>query len=292
MIKSMTGFGSAAREFDNRKISVEIKSVNHRYSDFTLKAPRACAFLDDPVRAALSGYISRGKVDVFISIDVFEEAAGAVRVNHALAESYLRALRDIADTYGLAENISPVSLAQFPDVLRTDKAEEDAAKLTEEVLEVLRGAAESHDAMRVIEGEKLKNDMAQRLSALSCGAEEIEARAPQIVAQYRERIEARVREILGETPFDEGRLLTEVAVFADRVDVNEELVRLKSHISQMSDMLSSKQSIGRKLDFLIQEMNREINTIGSKTNDLSAARIVIDLKAELEKLREQAQNVE
>lgn len=292
MIKSMTGYGSGKAELGGKTFTVEIKSVNSRYSDFSIKMPRIYTFLEDPVRKAASARINRGKVDIYINVESSGDDDSVVKVNEALAREYLDGLRLISSALQIPSNATAETFLRIPDVFTVDKADEDEALILETVLDALSIALDGFDSMRIAEGEKLAGDLREHLGVILNATGEVEKRSPEIVTEYRTRIEERMRDILGNATYDESRLLTEVAIFADKVNVNEETVRLKSHVDQFSKMLDEGGSVGRKIDFLIQEMNREINTIGSKSNDLDVARIVIDVKAEIEKLREQIQNVE
>lgn len=292
MIKSMTGYGSGKAELGGKTFTVEIKSVNSRYSDFSIKMPRVYTFLEDPVRKAASARINRGKVDIYINVESSGDDDSVVKVNEALAREYLEGLRALSASLNISSNATAETFLRIPDVFTVDKADEDEALILKTVLDALSTALDGFDAMRIAEGEKLAGDLREHLGFILNATGEVEKRSPEIVAEYRTRLEERMRDILGSATYDETRLLTEVAIFADKVNVNEETVRLKSHVGQFSKMLDEGGSVGRKIDFLIQEMNREINTIGSKSNDLDVARIVIDVKAEIEKLREQIQNVE
>ena len=292
MIKSMTGYGSGKAELGGKTFTVEIKSVNSRYSDFSIKMPRVYTFLEDPVRKAASARINRGKVDIYINVESSGDDDSVVKVNEALAREYLEGLRTLSSSLNISSNATAETFLRIPDVFTVDKADEDEALILKTVLDALSIALDGFDAMRIAEGEKLAGDLREHLGFILNATSEVEKRSPEIVTEYRARIEERMRDILGSATYDEARLLTEVAIFADKVNVNEETVRLKSHVDQFKKMLDEGGSVGRKIDFLIQEMNREINTIGSKSNDLDVARIVIDVKAEIEKLREQIQNVE
>ncbi len=291
-MKSMTGYGMAEDVYLGKRIAVEIKSVNSRYSDISVKMPRLYAFLEAPVKKAVSKYTSRGKTDVYINIDSAMDETKTVAVNTHLAEAYKSAVMQIAEVTGTPGDVNALALARFPDVITVDSENEDSEAMTKTVLDILDRAAEGYNKMREAEGENMKADLSGHLDVIEKTVFEIEKHAPDIVKNYREKITARMTEILGNVPYDESRLLTEAALFADKVNVDEELARLKSHIAQMRAMFESKEPTGRKMDFLIQEMNREINTTGSKCNDLSVARNVINVKAEIEKLREQVQNIE
>lgn len=292
MIKSMTGYGSGKAELGNKTFSVEIKSVNSRYSDFSIKMPRVYTFLEDPIRKASQEKINRGKVDIYVNVESSGEDDSVVKVNTALAKEYLQGLRTLSSELQITSNTTAETFLRIPDVFVLDKAPEDENLIKETVLKALSEALDGFDAMRIAEGEKLESDLKEHLAFIVDATAKVEERSPRIVSEYRQRIEERMKDILAGASYDETRLLTEVAIFADKVNVNEETVRLRSHVDQFNEMLQSGGCVGRKIDFLIQEMNREINTIGSKSNDLDVARIVIDVKAEIEKLREQIQNVE
>ena len=292
MIKSMTGYGSAERTGCNKKFTVEIRSVNHRYSDVNVKTPRSYAFLEEAIRKVLGKGISRGKVDVFLSVEGLNGETGAVSVNMDIAKGYYAALSELREALDVTDTITLRDIARFSDVFSVERAEENAEEVTALVCEAAKEAVLAHGAMREKEGAELFRDLSGNTDALEKLVDEVEARTPKIVSEYRARLEARMREILENVAIDEGRLLNEVAIFADKVNVNEELIRLRSHIKQMRAFLEAEEPIGRKMDFLVQEMNREINTIGSKSNDLAVAKLVIDIKAVIEKLREQIQNVE
>lgn len=292
MIKSMTGYGMGTAEAAGKTFTVEIKAVNSRYSDFSIKMPRAYTFLEEPLRKKASERINRGKVDIYVNVESTGEGDSVVNLNKSLAKAYLDALRELGDELQIQSNANAETFLRIPDVFTVEKAPDDAEVIISAVTEALGIALDGFDAMRIAEGEKLVCDLNEHLAFIKNATEEVEKRSPKIVEEYRARIEERMRDILGSASYDETRLLTEVAIFADKVNVNEETVRLRSHIEQFGQMLADGGSVGRKIDFLIQEMNREINTIGSKSNDLDVARIVIDVKAEIEKLREQIQNVE
>ncbi len=292
MIKSMTGYGSGAADAAGKTFTVEIRCVNHRYSDFNIKCPRVYAFAEDEIKKLAGGTISRGKADIFVTVENKEVSGGVVRPDIELARGYHEGLLLLARELGLNYEPKAVDFLRVPDVFVVDRAEDDSDAILAAIKEALGAALGSFDDMRAAEGERLYADMSEHLGIVEELTSKIEERAPSIVEEYKERIENRMRQIMEDVPYDESRLLSEVAIFSDRVNVNEEIVRLKSHISQMGAMLKSVEPVGRKLDFLIQEMNRETNTIGSKSNDLETAKIVIDLKAEIEKLREQCQNVE
>ncbi len=292
MIKSMTGYGRGQGIVDGLSIVVEIKSVNHRYYEYSSRLPRAYGFLDDKLKNYLQQRISRGKVDVFVQIDALETAGSEVVVNHALAESYLTALKEIADKYAVREDVTVTALARYPDVLtvRQVSLEEDAVWAA--VQQVTDEALDRFVAMREKEGARMREDILSRADTIIEAVEAVEARSPQTVKEHMDKVTARMRELLEGAAVDEARLLTEAAIYADKIAVAEETVRLRSHIDQLHQLLDSGEAIGRKLDFLVQEMNRETNTIGSKCSDLELTRIVVDVKAEIEKIREQIQNIE
>ena len=292
MVKSMTGYGRAVETVNGREFTVELRSVNTRYLDCTVKLPRALSFAEDAVKQAVKGAISRGKVDVFISVR--SEGAEDVKItlNTAMVEGYLGAMHQMAKDYGIREDISVSLLSRMPDVFTVDKPEVDEEQLLADLLSVVNQALERFDAMRSAEGGALENDLRSRGQTILSLVEQVEAGSGQTVADYRTRLENKLKEVLANTAIDESRILTEAAIFADKVAVDEETVRLRSHLDQMNNMLTTGGAIGRKLDFLLQEMNRESNTIGSKCSDVRMARIVVDIKAELEKIREQTQNIE
>ena len=294
MVKSMTGYGRARETRNGRDITVEVRSVNNRYLDCTVKMPRAYIFAEDAVKAAVQKSASRGKVDVFISVDSLGAEETVVKVNEPLAKQYVQAMRQLI-TLGegnVKTDYYATDLARLPDVLTVTKAEEDLETLSADLCAVLETALANHSTMRQKEGEKLAADIFSRLDTIEAITARVEERSPQTVAEYREKLNVRMQEVLQSTTIDESRILTEAAIFADKVAVDEETVRLRSHLSQLREMLHSEESVGRKLDFLIQEVNRESNTIGSKCTDLQIAREVVDLKAEIEKIREQVQNIE
>ena len=292
MIKSMTGYGSAKGMAAGISLGVELKSVNNRYLDVSVKLPRTLLFAEEPIRSAVAKHISRGKVDVYITADASTSDSMEVRVNSALLRGYIDALTAVKDEFGLTDDMSLMNLCRLPDVLSTERRELDADELMSGLLEILEEALKGYDAMREREGAKLRDDVLGRLNTIERLTAAVEEKSPETVAEYRARLEQKLRETLEGLPYDDARVLTECAIFADHIAVDEETVRLRSHISQMRSMASGDSPIGRKMDFLIQEMNRESNTIGSKCQSSDIARVVIDLKAELEKIREQIQNVE
>ena len=289
---SMTGYGSAKGSVDGQEITVELKSVNNRYLDCSVRLPRNFLFAEDTVKQAVSAGVSRGKVDVFVSAQASQESGTVVSVNEELARGYRDAVARIAETLGLESGLNAFSLARFPDVLTVERRELDKDKAAAALSEITAKAVEEFNAMREREGERLRRDMLGKLETIEGLVSVVEERSPQTVKEYRERLEARLRDILADRSLDEQRVITEAAIFADRTAVDEETVRLRSHIAQFRTMLEEGSPIGRKMDFLVQEFNRESNTIGSKCSDASLAKVVVDLKSEIEKIREQLQNVE
>ena len=293
MIKSMTGYGRARMELHKRDITVEVRSVNNRYLDCTVKMPRMYAFAEEAVKGRVQKAVSRGKVDVFITVDASAADVAKVSVNQELAAQYAAALRTLSGLCGSETyQVTPETLARFPDVLTVTKADEDLETVSEDLCTVLDEALKAYNTMRAVEGEKLAEDIASRLDTIDECTGRVEARSPETVAEYRAKLTARMQEVLQSTTIDPQRILTEAAIYADKVAVDEETVRLRSHTSQLRTMLRADEPMGRKMDFLIQEVNRESNTIGSKCNDVSIAQIVVQLKAEVEKMREQVQNIE
>ena len=292
MVKSMTGYGRGEANLNGRPITVELRSVNNRYLDCTVKLPRIYVFAEDAVKSRVQSRISRGKVDVYITIGPSANGDVAISVNKPVADGYYAALKDLRDTYGLRDDISVSLLSRFQDVFLVEKTQEDLEALSADICTVLDLALDDFDAMRTREGEKLCQDVRSRASTIEGLVSKVETRSPGIVADYRAKLVARMNEVLQNTQIDESRILTEAAIYADKVAVDEETVRLRSHLSQLDHMLSQGGAIGRKLDFLIQEFNREANTIGSKCSDIETAGYVVDIKAEIEKIREQIQNIE
>ncbi len=288
----MTGYGSAKGSVEGQEITVELKSVNNRYLDCSVRLPRNFLFADDTVKQAVSAGVSRGKVDVFVSAQASQDSGTVVSVNEELARGYRDAVARIAETLGLESGLNAFSLARFPDVLTVERRELDKDKAAAALSEITAKAVEEFNAMREREGERLRRDMLGKLETIEGLVSVVEERSPQTVKEYRERLEARLRDILADRSLDEQRVITEAAIFADRTAVDEETVRLRSHIAQFRTMLEEGSPIGRKMDFLVQEFNRESNTIGSKCSDASLAKVVVDLKSEIEKIREQLQNVE
>ena len=292
MIKSMTGYGRGEAVLHGRPITVEVRSVNNRYLDCTVKLPRIYVFAEDAIKAAVQSHISRGKVDVFITIGPSESGDVSISVNRPVADGYYAALCALRDAYGLKDDISVSLMSRFQDVFLVEKTQEDLEAVSADICSVLELALRDFDAMRLREGEKLGQDVLSRAAAIKGLVSKVEVRSPGIVADYRARLTAKMAEVLQSTQLDESRILTEAAIYADKVAVDEETVRLRSHLSQLRHLLQQEGAIGRKLDFLIQEFNREANTIGSKCNDIETAGYVVDIKAEIEKIREQIQNME
>ena len=292
MVKSMTGYGRARATLSGRDITVEVRSVNNRYLDCTSKMPRAYIFAEDAIRTHVQKAISRGKVDVFVTIDNTGADDTVVSVNESLARGYYEALQKINTMFSLEGSVSAVNLAKFPEVLTITKAEEDQEAMGSDLCSVLDMALENFNGMRAVEGKKLAEDVLHRAAVIEKCVGIVEERSPQTVTEYREKLSAKMQEVLSSTTIDEGRILQEAAIYADKVAVDEETVRLRSHISQLRSMLQSEKPVGRDLDFLVQEFNLECNTIGSKCKDLAITENVLAMKAEVEKIREQVQNIE
>ena len=292
MIKSMTGYGGAKGSAEGLSVSIELKSVNNRYLDVSVKLPRTMLFAEEPIKAAVGRHISRGKVDVFVTVDQSASDDMEVRVNEPLLKGYIEALSSAAEKFGLQNDMTVMSLCRLPDVLCTDRREIDSSALMTGITEILERALTEYDAMRLREGEKLRDDVLARLETISRLTGVVEENAPKTVAEYRARLEQKLQEVLATANIDESRVLTEAAIFADKIAVDEETVRLRSHISQLRGLTNGESPAGRKMDFLIQELNREANTIGSKCQNADIAHVVVELKADIEKIREQIQNVE
>ncbi len=292
MIKSMTGFGRCEIADNDRKFTVEMKSVNHRYLDVNIKMPKKLNFFESAIRNELKHYISRGKVDVFITYEDFSENTTSVRYNKEVAAEYLKYLRQMSQEFQLEDDIRVSALSRFPEVFTMEEQNIDEEELWKGLQRAIDGASEMFVQTRIVEGEHLKDDLVEKLDGMLKLVDYISERSPQIITEYRQRLEEKVRELLEDTTVDESRLLTEVTVFADKVCVDEEIVRLRSHIETTKNTLIEGGSIGRKLDFIAQEMNREANTILSKANDLAISNCAIELKTEIEKVREQIQNIE
>lgn len=294
MIKSMTGFGRCRTVLHGREISVEIKSVNHRFFEFSCRTPKGYGFLDDKLKALVNSRVFRGKIDMFVTVGAAEDTPAEVKINHSLVSGYINAMKEISETYGIENDVTVTAISRFPDVYTVSKAPENEEEITADVLEAANTAIDGFIAMREAEGEKMKADILGRAEVILATVDEIDERSPQTVKEYEERLLDRINRTLQDynINIDEQRVLTEVAVFADKVAVAEETVRLRSHFAQLSKIMESQTPIGREIDFIIQEMNREANTIGSKVQDAEIAHKVVKIKSEIEKMREQIQNIE
>ncbi len=292
MIKSMTGYGRAVETVNGREFTVEVRSVNNRYLDCSVRLPRMVSFGEDAVKQAVKASISRGKVDVYISLHTEGGEEVQITLNKNVLEGYLNAMRQMVQEYGVENDISAAALSRMPEVFAVEKPQVDEEALLQDMMGVVQKALDGYDAMRCTEGQALDQDLRSRGQTILELVSQVEQGNSQTVSDYRARLEAKLREVLENTAIEESRILTEAAIFADKVAVDEETVRLRSHLQQMNAMLDGGGAVGRKLDFLLQEMNREANTIGSKCTDVKLARIVVDIKAELEKIREQTQNIE
>ncbi len=291
-IKSMTGYGGAKGVVEGMNVSVELKSVNNKFLDVNVRMPRGFLFAEEAVRSAVGRHISRGKVDVFLTVDASQSEDTVVRVNEPLAKAYIDAVRAIAAAHDLPADLTALTVARFPDVLSVEKTEADSDAVAAGLIALMEQALEEYDAMRLREGEKLRQDVETRLSAIESLVAVVEERAPETVEAYHQRLRQKLDAVLEGKDVDEGRVITECAIFADHIAVDEETVRLHSHLAQMRQMLQGGSPFGRKADFLIQEFNREANTIGSKCQNADIAKVVVDLKSEIEKIREQIQNIE
>ena len=292
MIRSMTGYGSAKGTVEGMEVSVELKSVNNKFLDTSVRMPRSFLFAEEAVKSAVQSHITRGKVDVFVTVGASETDDVAVVVNEPLLKGYMAALSHISEEYGLSNDLTAMSLCRLPDVLTVEKKDVDAEAISAGLCTVTEAALRDFDVMRLREGDKLKEDVLQKLSTIEELVTTVETEAPRTVAEYKARLEQKMAEVLGTSGIDESRILAEAALFADHVAVDEETVRLRSHIAQLKTMLAAGSPIGRKIDFLVQEFNREANTIGSKCQNSHIAHVVVDLKSEIEKIREQIQNIE
>lgn len=292
MIKSMTGYGKSEQTIDSLNVTVEIKSVNHRYFEFSARVPREYGFLEEKLKKYCNSLITRGKVECYVSVEDLEEREMEVNVNETLAAGYVKALKELSERFGLKDDISAVTLSRYPDVITLHKASEDEKRIWNAVKTVAETAVSKFIEMRETEGGKLRGDILSRADYIIECVEFIEGRSPETVREYNEKLKQRMKELLGDAAVDEQRLLNEAAIYADKIAVDEETVRLRSHISQLREFMNSSEAIGRKLDFLVQEINREANTIGSKAQDVDIAKKVIAIKAEVEKIREQVQNIE
>lgn len=292
MIKSMTGYGRSQMTVDGMNITLDIKSVNHRYFEFAARVPRAYSFLEEKLKSFFAGAVSRGKVECSVTIEMLEESDALISVNHPLVKGYLAAYEELAETYGLRNDVSVSTVSKIPDAFTIRKQQTDEDKIWNAVSAAAAAALNDFMSMREREGEKLRADVSSRLDTILELVAYVEERSPETVKEYNAKLVARLGELLGDTSIDEQRILTEAAIFADKIAVAEETVRLRSHISQFRTFLEAEVPIGKKMDFLIQEFNREANTIGSKGQDVEIARRVVDIKAEIEKIREQIQNIE
>lgn len=292
MIRSMTGFGRATAESQGYFITVELKSVNHRYFDFNCRLPRQYGFAEEKLKSYINSRVARGKIDCFLGVEALKTDDAEVLVNHTLAGAYVQALKELSDTYALQADFGASAVARFPDVLVLKKSDEDEELLWSLIEPVAKEAVDKFIAMREVEGEKMRRDVDARAGFILDCVSFIEKRSPETVKEYNDKLIARVHELIGDVTLDEGRIIQEVAIYADKVAVAEETVRLRSHIAQLKSFLNSEEAIGRKMDFLVQEINREANTIGSKASDVEIARKVVEIKAEVEKIREQIQNIE
>ena len=288
----MTGYGRAVETVNGREFTVELRSVNNRYLDCNVKMPRSVSFAEEAVKQAVKQAVSRGKVDVFISIKSENSDDTKISLNASVLEGYLSAMRQMVSEFGVRDDISVSTVSRLPEVFTVEKPEVDEEQLKSDLMSVVEKALEGYNAMRITEGKALDADLRSRGNTILELVSQVEAGNSQTVIDYRTRLENKLKEVLANTAIDESRILTEAAIFADKVAVDEETVRLRSHLQQMNTMLTGGGAVGRKLDFLLQEMNREANTIGSKCTDVRLARIVVDIKAELEKIREQTQNIE
>ena len=292
MIKSMTGYGSAKGTAEGFEITVELKSVNNRYLDTSVKLPRNFIFAEDAIKKAVQAHISRGKVDVFVTVDSSSAGDVTVKVNESLLKGYIDAITHIFEEYPVTNDLTAMSVARLPDVLCVEKADMDAEQIAAEITEIAERALKDFDEMREREGEKLRDDVLSRIDTIDRLVSIIEEKAPETVKEYRARLEQKMTEVLATSGIEESRILAEAAIFADHIAVDEETVRLRSHMSQLKTMITGSSPIGRKIDFLVQEFNREANTIGSKCQNSEIAHVVVDLKSEIEKIREQIQNIE
>ena len=292
MIKSMTGFGRFEGQINGRSITLEIKSVNHRYTEFNFRVTRGYSFLEEKLKSYITSKVSRGKIDMFVSITEPEDTPAEVVINHNLVQGYLNAFKELNETYSIPNSVTVNDIARYPDVLTVNKAKEDEETVLKDVIEAVDVALESFISMREAEGERLKADVLGRADTIMELVAEIEARSPETVREYQDRLREKIEEFLSSSDYDENRIITEVAIFADKVAVDEETVRLRSHFEQLKTYLDSDKPVGRSIDFLIQEMNREANTIGSKVKDAEIAQKVVRIKNEIEKIREQIQNIE
>ncbi len=292
MLRSMTGYGRSQKILNGRDISVEIRSVNHRYYEYTSRIPRTYNYIDEKLKSLLKSAISRGKVEVSVTINNIEGKDSQIAINKGVAEGYVTALRSISEELGLKDDLTLSKLIKIPDIFNIQKTPDDEEQICADVSEVTSEALERFVTMRETEGERLKKDILEKTDFIIERVGMVEAQSPATVEAYRNRLYKKLSEVLEDKNIDEQRIITEAAVFSEKIAVDEETVRLRSHIAQLRDILESDEAVGRKLDFIIQEINREVNTIGSKAQDLTITKIVVDMKSEIEKIREQIQNVE
>jgi len=292
MIKSMTGFGRGTKDEDGVGFVIEIKSVNHRYLDLNIKMPRSLNSLEDRIRKIVTGKISRGKLDVFITQNKALNQNEVASLNTILADSYIKCLQDIKERYKLIDDISVSLIAKFPEVIQLEQQETDIDKVWEVLVSPLNIALDELINMRIVEGEKLKADILIKCGLISNYVTKVEAKSSTVVVSYREKLNIRIKELLKNVPVDENRIATEVAIYADKASIDEEIVRLRSHLDQVNKTLDLNEPVGRKLDFIVQEMNREANTIASKADDINIVNFTLNIKSEIEKIREQIQNIE
>jgi len=288
----MTGYGRAQNVLNGRDILVEIRSVNHRYFDYSSRIPRVYSYVDEKLKTLFKEVISRGKVEVSVTINALESKDSVIHVNKSIAEGYITALRSLSGEFDLGDDLKLSNLIKIPDIFNVQKTPDDEEQIWNDISQVAHEALDQFLNMRISEGKKLKNDIISKANAIEQMVGEVEKISPTTVENYRKKLVLKLEEILASKDIDEQRIITEAAIFAEKIAVDEETVRLKSHISQFKDMLDSSEAVGRKLDFIVQEMNREVNTIGSKAQDLNITKIVVDMKSEIEKIREQIQNIE
>lgn len=292
MLSSMTGYGRAQNVLNGRDILVEIRSVNHRYFDYSSRIPRVYSYVDEKLKTLFKEVISRGKVEVSVTINALESKDSVIHVNKSIAEGYITALRSLSGEFDLGDDLKLSNLIKILDIFNVQKTPDDEEQIWNDISQVAHEALDQFLNMRISEGKKLKNDIISKANAIEQMVGEVEKISPTTVENYRKKLVLKLEEILASKDIDEQRIITEAAIFAEKIAVDEETVRLKSHISQFKDMLDSSEAVGRKLDFIVQEMNREVNTIGSKAQDLNITKIVVDMKSEIEKIREQIQNIE
>lgn len=291
MLKSMTGFGRAEKLIDGFEVKVNLKSVNHRYMDASIRVPKYYSFVEDKIRQAATKYISRGKVEIFVSVERTEGSGKTVTIDSEVAQNYINALKSLA-TFGIEDDVKISTISQYHDIFKIESDEDDEERITAMIIEVFSEAAEDFVNMRINEGKNMEADILSHLDCLAENLAEVEKRYPAIVSEYRARLEKKISEVLEDKNVDETRIITEAAIFAEKTDIGEETVRLASHIKEFKKMICTDEPIGKKLDFMIQEMNRETNTMGSKANDVEIAKLIVNMKSEIEKIREQIQNIE